>query len=125
MAKQVETRRAANGEGSVRFNTERERYEGRTTVRLDADGKPVRRMVTGRSEREVRKRVRDLMAATDNGLTPAARSLTVGRFLDDWINDVLPGTVAPPTRSSAISCGSAPSSIVVMVKTRFDAPACA
>lgn len=96
MTKKVE-RRAANGEGSVRYNAERERYEGRVTLRTSANGSPLRRMVTGKSEREVRKRMRDLMAANDQGLTPAARSLTVGRFLDQWITDVLPGTVAPPT----------------------------
>ncbi|MDP2291486.1 MAG: hypothetical protein Q8M22_09870, partial [Actinomycetota bacterium] len=96
MAKKVE-RRAANGEGSVRYNAERERFEGRVTLRTSANGTPLRRMVTGKSEREVRKRMRDLMAANDQGLTPAARSLTVGRFLDRWISDVLPGTVAPPT----------------------------
>lgn len=81
----------------MRYNAERERFEGRVTLRTSANGTPLRRMVTGKSEREVRKRMRDLMAANDQGLTPAARSLTVGRFLDQWITDVLPGTVAPPT----------------------------
>lgn len=90
-------RRAANGEGTVRHNAERNRYEGRVTVRMDGDGRPVRRMVTGKSEREVRRRMRELITATEQGLTPAARSLTVGRFLEEWLTDVLPGTVAPPT----------------------------
>lgn len=98
MAQQVH-RKAANGEGTVRHNPERGRYEGRVTVALDTAGRPLRRMVTGKSEREVRKLMRDLLAATDAGLTPAGRSLTVGRFLDEWVTDVLPGTVAPPTQA--------------------------
>jgi integrase len=99
MAKKVEPRRAANGEGSVRFNPARDRYEGRVTTGIGAHGQPLRRMVTGKSEREVRRRMRDLATATEQGLTPASRSLTVGRFLDEWITDVLPGTVEPPTQS--------------------------
>ena len=98
MTKQVD-RRAANGEGSVRHNAQRGRYEGRVTVRIDGAGRPVRRMVTGKSERDVRQKMKALSSATDQGLTPAPRTLTVGRFLDLWITDVLPGTVAAPTYS--------------------------
>jgi integrase len=92
-------RRAANGEGSLRHNAERGRYEGRVTVAIDAAGRPVRRMVTGTTEREVRKRMRDMLVATEQGLAPAGRSLTVGRFLDQWLTDVLPGTVSVPTQA--------------------------
>ena len=92
MSKKVD-RRAANGEGSVRHNAERDRYEGRVTVRMDGNGRPVRRMVTGKSEREVRQKMKALSTATEKGLTP--RALSVGRFLDEWLSDVLPGTVAP------------------------------
>ncbi len=79
----------------MRYNPERDRYEGRVTVAMDGEGRPVRRMVTGQSEREVRRRMKALSTATEKGLTPRAMSL--GRFLDEWLADVLPGTVAPPT----------------------------
>lgn len=89
--------RAANGEGSVRHNAERGRYEGRVTVGIDGRGQPIRRMVTGTSERDVRRKMRDLQNAADTGLTPAPRTLTLSRFLDDWLANVLPGTVSPVT----------------------------
>lgn len=92
-------RRAANGEGSVRFNAKRNRYEGRVTVSLDERGRPKRRMVIAQSEREVRKEMNKLIAATAAAQTPASRTLTVSRFLDSWLEDVLPGTVEMPTQA--------------------------
>ena len=82
----------------MRHNASRDRYEGRVTVGLDGKGQPVRRMVTGQSEREVRRRMRDLQAAAEAGLTPAVRTLSVSRFLTEWVTEVLPGTVALPTQ---------------------------
>src|SRR5258708_5563315 len=81
-----------NGEGSVRRNLERGRWEGRLTVDVD-EGRPVRRMVTGRTRAEVVQRMRALRDADDAGQTPARRDLTVGRFLDDWLA-ALPGKVS-------------------------------
>src|SRR5690606_3610709 len=63
----------------------------------DEDGKPVRRKVVGATRAEVVKRLAELRKATDAGQAPARRDLSVGRFLDDWVRDVLPGSVAPTT----------------------------
>lgn len=91
-------RRAANGEGSVRFNADRSRWEGRVTVDTDHTGQPVRRMVTGTSERDVRRKMREIINAVDQGLKPAPRTLTVGDFLDRWLERDIEGHVAEGTR---------------------------
>ena len=87
----------SNGEGSVRENKARGRWEGRITTGMDPEGKPVRRMVTGRTRREVLDRMREAQDATESGLDPAPVDLTVRRFLEQWVRDVLPGTVAATT----------------------------
>lgn len=89
----------SNGEGSVRWNATRGRYEGRVTVAY-VDGIQQRRMVTGRTKGDVLRRMRELAAATEAGESPAARDLTIASFLTTWIDDVLPGTVARTTEDS-------------------------
>jgi len=87
----------SNGEGAVRENRERRRWEGRVVTGTRPDGRVVRKMVTGSTKREVLDRMAELRQATASGIEPAARSLTVRRFMETWLTDVLPGTVAPTT----------------------------
>lgn len=86
-----------NGEGSIRFNEARRRWEGRTTVGVNDAGQPVRRMVTARTRGEVAKLLREMRDAADSGRAPARRDLTVARFLDEWMDTVLVGSVAAST----------------------------
>lgn len=83
-----------NSEGTITRNEARNRWEGRITIGYDADGKQIRRKVTGATRTEVVKRLRELRDATDTGQEPARADLTVRRFLDQWLTDVLPGSVA-------------------------------
>ena len=73
----------ANGQGSLRYDAERKRYELRVTI----DGQ--RRKVTGKTQEIVKDRADALRrnAALGPGL-PAEMSL--GRFLDYWLAEVLP-----------------------------------
>ena len=82
-----------NGEGSIRHNLARNRWEGRISV----DGS--RRMVTARTRRELTDRMRTAQRAADQGTRTARADLTVGRYLGRWVTDVLPGTVAPATEA--------------------------
>jgi integrase len=43
------------------------------------------------------KRLNDLRRELDEGRAPVRHDLTIARFLDGWVGDVLPGTVAPAT----------------------------
>jgi integrase len=89
-------KRRGNSEGTIAYNDERKRWEGRLTVGWE-DGRQVRRKVTGPTRAAVVKRLRELRDATDAGRAPVRRDLSVSRFLDTWVNDVLPGSVAPAT----------------------------
>ena len=90
-------RKRANGEGSIRYDDARKRWEGRITVGQDRDGQPVRKKVTGSTRAEVTKRLAEARDHADSGITAARRDLTIGRFLTDWADTVLPGSVAPST----------------------------
>lgn len=86
-----------NGEGTITHNLARNRWEARLTVGYSEDGQQVRRKITGATRTEVVKRLRALRDDADAGRSPARRDLTVARFLDEWLSDVLPGSVAPST----------------------------
>lgn len=91
----------ANGAGTrPKHNLERKRWEARLTVGYNATGQPVRRMVTGRTRGEVVKRLDELRRATDEGRNPASRTMTVTRFLDEWLDEVLPGSVSAGTEAN-------------------------
>lgn len=90
-------RTRSNGEGAVYQDKARRRWVGTATVGYDGDGKQVRRSVTGRTKGQVVERMRELQGAIDQGQDPAARDLTVARFLATWLDDVLPGSVAAST----------------------------
>jgi integrase len=88
-----------NGEGSIRHNVERGRWEGRLTVGTDPSGRLVRRMVTAKTKGELLERMRSARNAADAGLTLVRHDHSVGRFLDEWASDVLPGSVALATEA--------------------------
>lgn len=95
----------ANGEGGIRKDTSRNRWVGTVTVRWEDvghdDGKTVRRQVrknvVGKTKREVAERLRELQGMVDKGVPVPDQQITVGAMLDQWLADVLPGTVAKPT----------------------------
>jgi len=89
-------KRRGNSEGTITENKARNRWEGRITVGWD-EGRQIRKKVTGPTRAAVVKRLRELRDATDAGRAPIRRDLSVSRFLDTWVNEVLPGSVAPAT----------------------------
>ncbi len=86
-----------NGEGTIRFNESRDRWEGRLTVGINPAGKPIRRMVTGKTRSAVVKSMRELREAADAGRTPVRRDASVARYLEHWLRDIVPGTVSSST----------------------------
>lgn len=89
----------ANGEGSIRYDKSRKRWEGRVTVAME-NGKPIRRKVTGPTKAEVRKRMQEVADAAEEGREVLRRTMTVGTFLDDWLDNVLPGSVSRGTETN-------------------------
>jgi integrase len=98
-------RTRANGEGGIRHDKKRDRWVATITVgweaTVDGDGHPsvrqVRRSVTGKTKAQVLQRMREAQGLIDQGIKVPPRTLTVAAMLDEWLEDILPGTVSPAT----------------------------
>ena len=96
------------GEGSVFADkTKPGRWYGFVEVGRDADGRRLRKKVTGVSKREVRDRLRQLTVARHAGTLKVDAPKPVrqvgkstGEWLAFWLDDVLPGTVAANTETA-------------------------
>ena len=83
-------KRRGNGEGSVY-----RRGDGRVVGEwVDANGK--RRYISGKTKTAVRKRLRELLADRDKGIAYDSENLTMGDYLDRWL-DAVKGSVRPRT----------------------------
>ena len=93
-------KRRTNGEGTIYRNKSRNRFEGQVSVGMSADGKSVRRKVTGRTRAEVAKRMSEVRDRCSQG--PGLPSdVTVGDWLGYWVSSVLPSAnVASATREN-------------------------
>ncbi len=84
------TKKRANGEGSVY-----RRKDGRVVAEwVDANGK--RRYASCKTKTEARRRLRELLADRDRGIAYDAENLTVGDYLDRWL-EAAKGSVRPRT----------------------------
>jgi integrase len=88
-------KRRGRGEGAVY-----QRSDGRWAGSVDlgwVDGKRKRKTVYGDTQAEVQTRIRTLLNDLDKGLAPADDRLTVGDFLDHWLEQ----TAKPKLRYSS------------------------
>ncbi len=87
-----------NGEGSIyghKRNGKKIGYRGAYTV-YTSEG-PKRRYVSGKTREEVRQKLAKAVADRDGGLIFEAEGLTVGEYLDRWLEDSVRGTVRQST----------------------------
>ena len=96
-------KKSAKGGGTIRKKTvtrsgkEYTYWEARiTTGRDPGTGKQIQRSFTGKTQKEVREKLAQAVAAVDNGTYTAPARLTVGQWLDIWQRDYL-GAVKPST----------------------------
>lgn len=89
MARKQATIKNANGMGSMRWNTERQRYEHRVTVGFTDDGKQIRRMATGKTQEQLAQRIKALTETVAISAT-APVGMTVGQWCNVWLADILP-----------------------------------
>jgi integrase len=78
--------RRGNGEGSIRRRKDG-RWEGRYTIHA-AEGRK-QKTVYGKTRKEVSEKLTEVMAGRDKGLVFDAGKLTVGEFLERWLEDVV------------------------------------
>ena len=80
-------RRRGKGEGSIY-----RRKDGRWVGQYEVNGK--RRYVYGRTRKEVAEKLNKALTERDAGLVFDAKNLSVGDYLDRWL-DTMHGTLAP------------------------------
>jgi integrase len=91
-------KKRGNGEGSIyehKKNGKKVGYRGAYTV-YTATG-PKRRYVTGKTRDNVRSKLTKAMSDRDGGLVFDAGNLTVGEYLDRWLENSVKDTVRPST----------------------------
>ena len=101
--------RNANGNGSIRKKTvvrngkEYTYWEGRCTVGYDSEtGKQKQRSITGKTQKEVAQKLREISFEIDTNTYQAPSKLTLAEWLDTWANEYL-NDVKPRTRDSYIT----------------------
>lgn len=96
-------RKAAAGTGTIRKKTitrngkEYTYWEARYTTGYDpGTGKQIQRSISGKTQKEVAKKLKEATAAIDAGTYTAPSKMTVGEWLDTWTAEYL-GGVKPRT----------------------------
>lgn len=93
-------RKAPNGAGSIRKRSDG-RWEGRYTAGYDGGtGKPIRRTIYGKTQKEVRQKLTDISLSLDTGAYQEPSSLTVAQWLEEWLEVFCINRVKPLTMTS-------------------------
>jgi integrase len=91
-------RRRGHGEDAIYFDATKNRYIGAVSLGYEADGRRVRRKVSGKTKQEVRHKLKELHSDLDAGVHSPV-SYTVRAAVDDWLAEGLSGR-APKTVST-------------------------
>jgi integrase len=99
--KRPEGTRAPNGAGSIYYSKADGLWHGRVIVGVRDDGSPDRRHRKAKTEKEVIKKIQDLLNARDNGtVTKAGPVWTMEKWLTHWVENISAPTVRDSTASS-------------------------
>ena len=94
------TTRNAQGGGTIRQRKDG-RWEARYTVGRDpGTGKQVQRSVYGATQKEVRQKLAQAVAAIDSGIYQAPSKITVSVWMQEWLTTFCAGKVKPLTYQS-------------------------
>lgn len=100
-------KRAAQGAGTIRKKTVTRNgkpytyWEARiTTGRDPGTGKQVQRSISGKTQKEVREKLQSLAVAVNAGTYTTPQKVTVGEWLDVWLEEYVKGSVKPLTFSA-------------------------
>lgn len=99
MARKSNTR-AAHGAGSIRQRPDGT-WEARVVTGHDpGTGKPLRKSIYGKTQREVRQKMTAVLQSIDNGTYQAPDRTTVSEWLDEWLTTFCTTKVKPLTYSA-------------------------
>jgi len=88
-------KRRANRTGTI-YKRADGRWSGELTVR-EADGVERRQYVYGKTRSEVEAKLSELRAKADSGVPITPGSLTIERYLAEWLDQIVAGRVRPNT----------------------------
>lgn len=92
--------RAASGAGTIRQQPDG-RWEARVTVGINpGTGKAIRRSIYGDTQAAVRKKMTVILREIDRGTYLTPQKITVGQWLDEWLNTYAVTKVKPLTYQS-------------------------
>jgi integrase len=97
-------KKRAFGEGTIYENTKRQRWEGQFTYKDPATGESKRKLITGKTQKEVSVKGKKFLQSIENGLLPEANKITVGEWIDRWLNDYVKPTVRIKSFEKYESC---------------------
>lgn len=93
------TKRGANGGGSIRQRAD-ETWEARITLGTNpGTGKPLRKSIYGKTQKEVRQKMQKALVEVDEGTYTAPAKITVKQWLETWLAEYT-GDVKDSTRTS-------------------------
>ena len=81
--------RRANGEGSIQYNNERQRWEARFSKKDPASGVTYRRKFSGKTQREAVSKGKSWIQEIEDGMLPNAHKMTVTEWIDIWLEDYI------------------------------------
>ena len=87
------TRKRAFGEGTIYYNEKRERWEGQFSYLDNVTQKTKRKLLTGKTQKEVAQRGKEFSKSLSDGLMPSADKITLETWLDRWLEDYIHPTV--------------------------------
>lgn len=90
------SKRRGNGEGSI-FQRADGRWVAKIAVGYDNSGKRLRKTVYGHTKKEVQDELTKLLHRKSTGALAATSRVSVGQYLERWLNDVVRLTVRPST----------------------------
>ena len=93
-------KKSAKGGGTIRQRSDG-RWEARYTVGRDpGTGKQIQRSVYGATQKEVRQKLAQAVAALDNGTYQAPNKITVKEWMTEWLTTFCANKVKPLTYQS-------------------------
>lgn len=97
----VSAKRGANNGGTIRKRTDRDGWEARVTIGLNPKtGKPLRKSIYGKTQKEVRQKMVALLGTLDKGTYQPETKTSVRAWLSEWLETFCMNKLKPYTLSS-------------------------
>ncbi|SFL43868.1 tyrosine-type recombinase/integrase [Pelosinus propionicus] len=97
-------KKRAFGEGTIYENKKRDRWEGQFSYLDSATGKTKRKLITGRTQKQVSVKGKKFLQDIENGLLPDADKITIWQWLDCWLIDYIKPNVRTKSFEKYESC---------------------